>query len=179
MEERAPKNNVVEGKPDLSEIPMDLMAYAAKAWEYGSKVKYSRNSWRKGFPMHENVRAIRSHLSDFWEKGEDYDQDAAIKGVAVHHLGCIIFNACCLLDAFVNHPELDDRFKKPEVRVLLEEQVAFLKSSSIFHADSTIDGSKIEMVGPSLGISWRDCLPKDTEFFKSSSQTIRGTNEDK
>lgn len=109
---RAPKNTAQEGKPDLSLLPMDLLEGLARAYEYGC-YKYSRNSWRKGFPQSEMIAASRRHDSDFWEKGEFFDKEAEEAGFKVDHISMQIFNLLCVLDAELNHPQFCDRHNNP------------------------------------------------------------------
>ncbi len=109
---RAPKNDGIEKKPDMSLLPMDLLEEVAKAYEYGL-AKYSRNSWRGGFEQHKNQAAALRHAADYWDKGELYDQDAFDRrGMKVMHPAMVIFNMLCIIDSIKNHPELDTRHRK-------------------------------------------------------------------
>lgn len=106
---KAPKNNIEENKPDMSLIPMDLLGkYLVPAYEEGL-VKYYRDSWRLNFPHSVMIAAARRHLSEFWENGEDFDQDNE-SGNPKHHLAGVIF--CCLAMLNVHDTgdiEKDDR----------------------------------------------------------------------
>jgi len=109
----APKNNKEENKPDLSLLPLDLLAGLARAYEYGC-FKYYRNSWREGFQTSSVIRAALSHISKFWDEGKDLDAEALEAGFEVHHIDMAIFNLLCVKDAILNHPELVDRYERPK-----------------------------------------------------------------
>lgn len=182
--ELAPKDSHIEKKPDLSTIPMDLMKYLARAYEYGWQ-KYGRDTWRKGFPMHDMVRACREHLKDFWDLGIDYDQEAEDRaGIAMHHLGSVIFNALCLLDAFENHPELDDRRIKPEVHRTLEEQEAYLREKKESECTVKIDNAfnafaykvcELTRGNPKL---WNDLCKTPSDFSNPVGEEVLKKTQD-
>ena len=112
-EKHAPKNVIQEGKAPMCEIPLDLLkTFLAPALEYGSKYKYHRFSWRKGFPVSEVYSSTLRHLSQFWDEGRDLDEDAFdfTKGeLLVHHLGMAMFGMICMMDTIKHRPEMDDR----------------------------------------------------------------------
>lgn len=105
----APKNNKQENKPQLSLIPLDLLDGLARAYEYGCH-KYSRNSWRKGFPQSDMVDAALRHIDKYWNQGKDLDKEALEAGFVVDHLSMAIFNILCVIDAHRNHPQFCDRY---------------------------------------------------------------------
>lgn len=107
------KNDAAEGKPDMSLLPLDILAHVARPYEYGL-IKYGRNNWRKGFDTNRSIAAALRHISAWQDKGEDYDQEALEKGVEMHHISCAIFNLLCVLDAIHNHPELVNNYKRGE-----------------------------------------------------------------
>lgn len=105
----APKNNVQEGKPRVSLIPIDvLIEYLVPAYEEGC-VKYERESWRKGFNTSILIDAAERHISKFFYDGEDWDPDAAKLGIRKHHLAGAIFSLISILHTLKTSPELDDR----------------------------------------------------------------------
>ena len=112
-EKHAPKNIAKESKVPMCEIPLDLLeTFLAPALEYGSKYKYYKYSWRKGFPVSEVFSSTLRHLSQFFHEGKELDEDAfdTTEGKhLVHHLGMAAFGIVCMMDAIKNKPELDDR----------------------------------------------------------------------
>lgn len=105
----APKNNLIENKPQLSLIPMDLLStFLEPAYREGL-IKYDRESWRKGFNISTMIDALRRHEKAFFHKKEDIDPDALKFGIKKHHLGAMLFCIICMCDTIKNHPELDDR----------------------------------------------------------------------
>jgi len=105
--ETAPKNNVAEGKPKMSLLPLDVLKkYVIPAFEEGL-IKYQRESWRKGFKTSVLVDAMIRHLEEFYYQGKDYDLSSPTKK---HHLSGVVFACLALLYSLENYPELDDRF---------------------------------------------------------------------
>lgn len=73
----APKNNVREGKPRPTLLPMDiLIKYLVPAYEEGV-LKYARESWRGGFYVSVLVDAALRHVVEFYWHGHDQDQDSS------------------------------------------------------------------------------------------------------
>ena len=94
----------------MAYLPMDLLEEVARAYEFGGKKGYPRNSWRDGLSISRLVAASRRHDADFWDKGETFDRQAKEEyGMKVYHSAMVIFNQLCILDALINHPELDNR----------------------------------------------------------------------
>ncbi len=106
----APKNNLTEKKPKVSLNPDDLIEeFLTPAFEEGLE-KYFRESWRLGFSTSTMHSALKRHLTAYFYKGEDWDQETLeTYGIRKHHLGAVIFCALCMLDTYKNHPEKDDR----------------------------------------------------------------------
>lgn len=105
----APKNNIQEGKPRASLIPLDvLIRHLTPAYEEGV-IKYKRESWRQGFQVSVMVDAALRHISQFFYEGEDYDSTATTLGVHKHHLAGAIFSLLSILHTLDTRPELDDR----------------------------------------------------------------------
>lgn len=110
----APKNHIEEGKHDMSELPLDLLAeLLCPAYQEGTHFKYYRNSWRKGFKMSVMFAACLRHLTKFFCMRETYDQETLKKyGIKKHHLGAAIFCIVALYNDWKNHPKNDDRIKE-------------------------------------------------------------------
>ena len=119
--DKAPKNNVQENKSQMSLIPLDILSDILVPTYMEGLIKYSRESWRKGFLMSTMMDSTQRHLSAFFYKGEDYDPDAQKLGINKTHLGGAIFSILCMSDTFLNHPELDDRKIKKEMEEFTTE----------------------------------------------------------
>jgi len=102
----APKNNIHEGKPRPSLLPMDiLMKYLCEAYEEGV-IKYERESWRDGFSVSVMVDAALRHIIAFFWGCQDVDIQSETKK---HHLSGAIFSLICILHTLDTRPDLDDR----------------------------------------------------------------------
>jgi hypothetical protein len=111
----APKNNEQENKPQMSLIPDDLLRdFLEPAYREGL-IKYSRESWRKGFKATVMMDALKRHLTQWFYEREEFDEEAVQLGVIKHHLGGALFCLLCLCDMVKNHPELDNRGCKDEI----------------------------------------------------------------
>ena len=107
----APKNNLQEGKPQPSLLPLDvLIKYVCPAYQEGL-IKYDRESWRLGFNVSILIDAAERHISKFWHEGEDWDADAEKLGIKKHHLAGAVFSLLSILHTLDTRPELDDRIK--------------------------------------------------------------------
>lgn len=105
----APKNNINEGKPRPTLLPMDiLIKWVIPAYEEGV-IKYERESWREGFKTSVLMDAAQRHMNTFFYDQEEYDVQAADLGVTKHHLAGAIFSLLSILHTLEHHPELDDR----------------------------------------------------------------------
>jgi len=107
----APKNNIEEGKPQPSLLPMDLLIEILEPAYREGLIKYFRESWRIGFKLSDMKDALDRHMTAFYFHGEDYDEETLTKhNIKKHHLGAAIF---CILSMYnslkVNPDELDDR----------------------------------------------------------------------
>ena len=108
----APKNNVKEGKPRPTLLPMDvLMEMMCPAYEEGVE-KYERESWRDGFYVSTLMDAAFRHMIEFYYNGHDIDEASSTKK---HHLAGALFSIASVLHALKTRPELDDRFSKKEL----------------------------------------------------------------
>jgi hypothetical protein len=102
--ETAPKNNLQEGKPRPSLIPLDvLIKHLCPAYEEGIP-KYYRESWRKGFQTSVMIDAALRHITEFFWHGKDIDEESG-----KHHLAGAIFSLISILHTLDTRPELDDR----------------------------------------------------------------------
>ena len=97
-------------KPPLGLIPKSALCEEAAVLGFGAE-KYDAHNWRKGMPWSRLISAAMRHLVDF-NDGQDFDKESGLHALA--HV-----RACCgfLIEYMVTHPELDDRFKKPELVV--------------------------------------------------------------
>ena len=117
----APKNNLAEGKPQMSLLPMDLLKkYLTVAYEEGID-KYKRESWRAGFNTSTMIDAALRHIEAFFWQGEDIDPDSKNNK---HHLAGAIFSLLSILHTLDTRPELDDRFfsKKKDIGISKESK---------------------------------------------------------
>lgn len=109
--DQAPKNNLEEGKPQMSLIPLDLLEkLLVPAYEEGL-IKYDRESWRKGFKASVMMDALQRHLTAFYYKRELHDAETfKTYGIRKHHLGAALF---CILSMYnsveINSKKFDDR----------------------------------------------------------------------
>jgi len=102
----APKNNIEEGKPRPSLLPMDvLIKYLCEAYEEGV-IKYERDSWREGFKTSNMIDAAFRHIVAFFWGKQDIDESSSTKK---HHLAGAIFSLLSILHTLDTKPELDDR----------------------------------------------------------------------
>lgn len=115
MKPTAPKNNVEEDKPDMSLIPLDVLAeLLVPTMQVGVK-KYWRDSWRDGLRTSELHASLLRHLKAFIYDLEDLDPDALKKqGIQAHHLGAVAFAAIAMYNTVKTRPELDDRRRVQE-----------------------------------------------------------------
>jgi hypothetical protein len=104
------KNDLHEGKPNLALLPMDVLGKVARAYEYGLK-KYRRNSWRKGFKTDRMIAAALRHISQWNDRGQEYDKDAYdSEGMRVHHIAMAVFNLLCVMHTIDKWPDKVNNF---------------------------------------------------------------------
>ena len=78
IKETAPKNNIKEGKPQPSLIPLDvLIKYLEPAYQEGL-IKYERESWRRGFNTSILIDSALRHISAFFYDKEDSSTEAMV-----------------------------------------------------------------------------------------------------
>jgi hypothetical protein len=121
MNSGAPKNDKLEKKHRLELLPMDLLGFVADAYEYGCS-KYYHNSHRKGFDTDRMISGALRHISDWNDRGQEFDKDAHEQtGMKVHHIGMAIFNLLCVLESTEYYPERVKNFIRmdfsPEVPI--------------------------------------------------------------
>ena len=108
----APKNNVKEGKPQPTLLPLDIfMEYLCPAYSEGVE-KYERESWRDGFHVSTLMDAAFRHMIEFYYNGHDIDEASSTKK---HHLAGALFSIASVLHTLKTRPELDDRFSKKNI----------------------------------------------------------------
>lgn len=112
---QAPKDTLLENKPQPSVLPMDLLIeYLEPAYREGI-LKYYRESWREGFHTTIMFDALQRHLTKFFYEGEEFDQESFERfGIKKTHLGASLFCILAILNTLKTKPELDDRFIKKE-----------------------------------------------------------------
>lgn len=93
------------GKPNLSQVSLELVEELAKVRMFGER-KYARDNWKKGFKVTRSLAAALRHIFRFLG-GETLDPESGLS-----HLGHAV---ACLEHAIWDmkyHPENDDRYKK-------------------------------------------------------------------
>lgn len=108
-----------QGKLLLHLVPREYVAWAAKAFEYGT-FKYAQYDWEKGFDYLSRIYdSLQRHLQAWWSR-EDLDPESVHRGFPLNHLMC----ACAQLGMLVAHVArggmgaVDDR--PPRANVLCE-----------------------------------------------------------
>lgn len=71
--------------------------------------KYAPNNWKNGLSWTETAESLMRHLYA-WLDGEDYDPESGL-----HHIGHILCNAKFLSYMILFRPDLDDRYKDPNL----------------------------------------------------------------
>ena len=94
-----------QGKCRLAMIPLDCHKWEADGFAYGSS-KYSKDNWRKGMLISEQMDSLFRHLNAFYNENTDIDEESG-----VHHLGLAQCNLAMIINTLNNHPEMDDRYK--------------------------------------------------------------------
>lgn len=101
---------VTGGEKEVNAIRMDLIP-PLFLWELGRVYgiganKYAAHNWRKGYAWSNSTAALKRHL-ERWLDGETHDE------AGFHHLSAVAWHAATLMVFEQEHPELDDRFKRP------------------------------------------------------------------
>lgn len=117
MDEKGKKYDL--GKPPMDLIPAEAEIEEAHVWGFGA-MKYGRHNFRKGITYSQLIAAAKRHINAI-QRGEDYDYDLDCMdcnngNCKMHsgrkHWACV---RCCmgmLAVMEIEHPELDDRYKK-------------------------------------------------------------------
>jgi hypothetical protein len=92
-------------KPRISLIPKDALWEMGKAFKHGEQ-KYGTFNYKHGFKYTRLADAAMRHLTQFMD-GENNDSESGHS-----HLGHAMASIAMLLDSHINHPELDDRYKR-------------------------------------------------------------------
>lgn len=90
-----------KGKPKYSFLDLNSFEDCVKVLEFGAE-KYSRDNWKKGFPVFEILDSMLRHISAI-QRGEFIDPESGLP----HH-GHISCNAMFLEHTIKNHPDLID-----------------------------------------------------------------------
>jgi hypothetical protein len=94
-----------QGKPELTMISYPFLVEMAQVRMFGAK-KYSRDNWKKGFPVTRSLNALLRHVFMFLD-GEDVDEESKLSHLA--------HAACCLEHAIYSMKKdpskWDDRYK--------------------------------------------------------------------
>ena len=96
------------GKARLDLLDWEALEGLAGILEFGA-TKYNDHNWRKGLPFTEQVASLLRHTSAFM-RGEDIDLETG--KLHVDHMQC---NTMFLAWTVRNRPDMDDRWKQPEV----------------------------------------------------------------
>lgn len=91
-----------KGKPQIHQVPKQLVEGAAEGFEYGAQ-KYERWNYLKGNKFSVPFDSLMRHLNKFYWEG-DIDEESNI-----HHLKLAACNLAMLLYYIENYPEMDDR----------------------------------------------------------------------
>lgn len=95
-----------QGKLDWSLVDMESLEPLVQAMMFGA-AKYEADNWRKGTPIKTSLSCLFRHIIAF-ANGEDNAQDSGVS-----HLGHAMANLKFMIHDLREHPELDNRFKKP------------------------------------------------------------------
>lgn len=95
-------------KPRMELLPATALTEWARAMTFGA-TKYGDHNWRKGMAWTRVLGSLSRHLTSFMA-GEDRDPESG-----VNHMAHVMCNAAFLLHYEKQHPELDDRYRGPEV----------------------------------------------------------------
>ena len=95
-------------------IPYPALKELAKLYGKGAE-KYAEHNWRHGYEWSKSYSALMRHANQFWD-GEDIDEEMGLS-----HMAAVAFHAFALLTFIEEHPEFDDRFKKPALEFDLNE----------------------------------------------------------
>lgn len=107
---RAGKNDVIDGKADMSLLPEVFLIQTARAMMAGEK-KYGTFNYLKGHKIRQLTSAICRHAKKI-EGGEWWDSDTTgCIGQPVSHLACIAANVLMALHQDEEGTLIDNTFK--------------------------------------------------------------------
>ena len=104
LNQQASAKHFDKDKPDVSQVPRELIEEVARVMQYGEG-KYGKHNWRGGMKWSRLVGSICRHMLAF-NSGEDLDPESKLP-----HLAHAAANIGFLLNYANEHKELDDRFK--------------------------------------------------------------------
>lgn len=96
------------GVPYLRQIPLEAVAAAATALEYGA-MKYDNRNWEKGLPWQQMIDSLKRHIDDF-ERGREYDDGT--DGSGLPQVCMIMASAMMLSASVIRGIGEDDRMPK-------------------------------------------------------------------
>ena len=96
-------------KPRMELLPAAALTEWARAMTFGA-TKYGDHNWRKGMAWTRVLGSLSRHLTSFMA-GEDRDPESG-----VNHMAHVMCNAAFLLHYEKHHPELDDRYRGPDLK---------------------------------------------------------------
>lgn len=94
------------GKPDMTDIPLEAMWEMGKAFTYGQK-KYGKNNYRNGMLISRQLAAAVRHIYQHLD-GETVDPETN----STTHLGHALASIAMAVYNLKNNPDMDDRFAK-------------------------------------------------------------------
>lgn len=93
------------GKPDLTDIPLEAMWEMGRAFTFGQK-KYSKGNFRNGMLVSRQLAAAIRHIYQHLD-GETIDIESGAM-----HLGNALASISMAIYNLKNNPQFDDRFQK-------------------------------------------------------------------
>lgn len=93
------------GKQYMRQVPLEAMAAAAAAFEYGAD-KYAPRNWEKGLPWQQMIDSLKRHIDDF-ERGEEYDRGP--DGSGLPQVCMIMASSMMLCSSIIRGIGEDDR----------------------------------------------------------------------
>jgi len=94
------------GKLRYDLVPPEALKMMVAIYTVGA-IKYEDRNWEKGMKWSRPFSALMRHAWDWWS-GEDKDPDSSWS-----HMAHVAWNAFCLLQYEMTHPEFDDRPDTP------------------------------------------------------------------
>jgi hypothetical protein len=124
------------GVPYFRQLPLEALAAASAALEYGA-IKYDNRNWEKGLPWQQMIDSLRRHLDDF-ERRHDYDDGA--KGSGLPQVSMIMASAMMLVASVIREIGIDDRMVQPSKEALSAKECALWIKNSMEKADEIMKG---------------------------------------